>query len=140
MRHFEVDLNKQLLAPQFRAAILDHFRLPKASTVFMPDPHYAETRFTFGPKGPLERALSLGRFLRRTKRGIASTTSRRSNPSVQLTRRALQSATTGEPKLAWLPIPIHSSVSFGLSKREHRRQFFWTIDVRSRMPNPMATC
>jgi hypothetical protein len=60
MRHFEVDLNKQLLAPQFRAEILDYFRLPKASTVFIPDPHYTETRFTFGPKGPLERAFFLG--------------------------------------------------------------------------------
>jgi len=57
MKHFEVDLNKQLLAPHFRAKILDHFRLPEASTVFSPDPHYAETRFTFGSKGPQERAL-----------------------------------------------------------------------------------
>ncbi len=54
MKHFEVDLNRQLVAPQFRAEILAYFRLPKASTVFSCDPHYAETRFTFGPQGPEE--------------------------------------------------------------------------------------
>ena len=54
MKHFEVDLNRQLVAPEFRAEILAHFRLPKASTVFRSDPHYAETRFRFGPQGPQE--------------------------------------------------------------------------------------
>jgi len=57
MMHFEVDLNRQLLTPQFIEEILDYFRLPKASTVFSPDPHYAETRFTFGRQGPQERGL-----------------------------------------------------------------------------------
>ncbi len=56
MKHFEVDLNRELLAPQFTAEILDYFRLPKASTVFSLDPHYAETRFTFGPHGPQDRS------------------------------------------------------------------------------------
>ena len=57
MKHFEVDLNRQLLAPQFTAEILNYFRLPKASTVFSLDPHYAETRFTFGLHGPQDHGL-----------------------------------------------------------------------------------
>ena len=52
MKHFEVDLNRELISHQFTAEILSYFRLPKASTVFSLDPHYAETRFTFGPHGP----------------------------------------------------------------------------------------
>jgi hypothetical protein len=41
-KHFEDHLNRQLLAPQFTAEILDYFRLPKASTVFIPDPDTQE--------------------------------------------------------------------------------------------------
>lgn len=59
MRHFEVDLNRQLVAPQFRAEIMAYFRLPEASTVFKYDPHYAETRFVFGPQGPLDRLKAI---------------------------------------------------------------------------------
>jgi hypothetical protein len=59
MRHFEVDLTRQLVAPQFRAEILACFHLLEASTVFKSDPHYAETRFTFGPQGPLDRLTAI---------------------------------------------------------------------------------
>jgi len=54
LRHFEVDLTKQLLQPQFTAEVLRHFHLPEASTVFKPDPHYSKTRFAFN-EGPRER-------------------------------------------------------------------------------------
>ena len=47
LRHFEVDLAEQLLTLQFRAEVVRHFRLPDASTVFMPDPHYSNARFAF---------------------------------------------------------------------------------------------
>jgi hypothetical protein len=57
MKHFEVELTRQLLAPQFRAELLNYFRLPEGSTVFKPNPQFAETRFTFGLKDPQERVL-----------------------------------------------------------------------------------
>jgi hypothetical protein len=52
LRHFEVDLTKQLLQPHFKAEVLRHFHLPDASTVFKPDPHFCNTRFAFqeGPR------------------------------------------------------------------------------------------
>jgi hypothetical protein len=57
VKHFEVELTKQLLAPQFRAEILNYFRLPEALAVFNADPQFAQTRFMLGRHGPQERAL-----------------------------------------------------------------------------------
>jgi hypothetical protein len=57
VKRFEVYLDKQLQTPQLEAAIMDHFRLPKAKTSFASDPQYDNARFELGPQGPLERTL-----------------------------------------------------------------------------------
>jgi hypothetical protein len=56
MKHFEVDVCGQLLTSQRETEIIEYFSLPKASTVFHADPHYAASRFMLGPEGPREVA------------------------------------------------------------------------------------
>jgi hypothetical protein len=57
LKQFEVDLSDQLRGPEFSAKIVDYFRLPEAFTAFSYDRHYANTRFTLGPEGPLGLAV-----------------------------------------------------------------------------------
>ena len=55
LKRFEIDMSHHLHEPQFMAKILDFFRLPEAFSSFKRDPHYAKTRFIFGPEGPREQ-------------------------------------------------------------------------------------
>jgi hypothetical protein len=61
VKHFEVDVCRQLLTPQRETEIMEYFSLPKASTIFHADPHYAESRFLLGREGPREHAASCAR-------------------------------------------------------------------------------
>lgn len=57
MKHFEVDVCGQLLTSQREEEIMECFSLPKDSTVFHADPHFASERFLLGPKDPQLRAM-----------------------------------------------------------------------------------